>query len=254
MDFDFSDDQEMLRDTVRKWVEKSYDFERRRAIVKAGGFSPEAWDELAELGLLGLHVPEDARRHGHRPGRRDGGDGRARPRHRAGAAWPQWRWSRRSCCAPATRPWPRPWLPGHRPAARRWSCWRRRNARRATASTPARPRPRQEGGRLAAERHEDRRAGRRRGRRLHRAGANPRRVDDGDGSPSSSSRSGAPGVAVAATARRTAPRGRSRARRTPTATTARRRRGLAALEQARSTSASPRSAPRPSARWTSWSR
>jgi alkylation response protein AidB-like acyl-CoA dehydrogenase len=58
MDFDFSDDQEMLRDTVRKWVEKDYDFERRRAIVKAGGFSREAWQGLANLGLTGLAVPE----------------------------------------------------------------------------------------------------------------------------------------------------------------------------------------------------
>ena len=58
MDFDFSDDQDMLRDTVRKWVEKDYMFERRRAIVKAGGFSKEAWGGLADLGLLGLHVPE----------------------------------------------------------------------------------------------------------------------------------------------------------------------------------------------------
>ena len=58
MDFDFSDDQEMLRDTVRKWVEKDYSFERRRAIVKAGGFSKEAWRGLADLGLLGLYVPE----------------------------------------------------------------------------------------------------------------------------------------------------------------------------------------------------
>ena len=39
MDFDFSDDQEMLRDSVRKWVEKAYTFDRRREIVKAGGFS-----------------------------------------------------------------------------------------------------------------------------------------------------------------------------------------------------------------------
>ena len=38
MDFDFSDDQEQLRDAVRKWVDKGYDFERRRGIVKAGGF------------------------------------------------------------------------------------------------------------------------------------------------------------------------------------------------------------------------
>ena len=58
MDFDFSDDQEMLRDTVRKWVEKDYDFERRRAIVKAGGFSREAWKGMADLGLTGLAVPE----------------------------------------------------------------------------------------------------------------------------------------------------------------------------------------------------
>ena len=58
MDFDFSDDQEMLRDTVRKWVEKSYDFERRRGIVKAGGFSRESWRGLADLGVLGLAVPE----------------------------------------------------------------------------------------------------------------------------------------------------------------------------------------------------
>lgn len=58
MDFDFSDDQEMLRDSVRKWVDKGYDFERRRGIVKAGGFSRDAWRELAGLGLTGLYVPE----------------------------------------------------------------------------------------------------------------------------------------------------------------------------------------------------
>ena len=58
MDFDFSDDQEMLRDSVRKWVDKSYDFETRRGIVKSGGFSNQAWQGLADLGLLGLQVPE----------------------------------------------------------------------------------------------------------------------------------------------------------------------------------------------------
>ena len=59
MDFDFTDDQEQLRDAVRKWVDKGYDFERRRSITKAGGFSPEAYGEMAELGLTGLYVPED---------------------------------------------------------------------------------------------------------------------------------------------------------------------------------------------------
>ena len=59
MDFDFNDDQEMLRDTVRKWVDKGYDFERRRKIVKAGGFDRAVWGELADLGLTGLAVPAE---------------------------------------------------------------------------------------------------------------------------------------------------------------------------------------------------
>ena len=58
MDFDFNDDQEMLRDSVRKWVDKGYDFERRKGIVKSGGFSKAAWQEMADLGLTGLHVPD----------------------------------------------------------------------------------------------------------------------------------------------------------------------------------------------------
>ena len=59
MDFDFSDDQEQLRDAVRKWVDKGYSFDRRRAAEKAGGFDRAAFNELAELGLTGLYVPED---------------------------------------------------------------------------------------------------------------------------------------------------------------------------------------------------
>ena len=58
MDFDFTDDQEQLRDAVRKWVDKGYSFERRRAAEKAGGFDRAAWKELAELGLCGMYVPE----------------------------------------------------------------------------------------------------------------------------------------------------------------------------------------------------
>lgn len=58
MDFDFSDDQEALRDAVHRWVERSYTFERRQRIVEAGGFDRAAWNELAELGLTALYVPE----------------------------------------------------------------------------------------------------------------------------------------------------------------------------------------------------
>jgi len=59
MDFDFSDDQEQLRDAVRKWVDKAYTFERRRAAVRAGGLDAATWTEMAELGLTGLLVPQD---------------------------------------------------------------------------------------------------------------------------------------------------------------------------------------------------
>lgn len=58
MDFDFTDDQEQLRDAVHRWVERSYTFERRQRIVEAGGFDRAAWNELAELGLAALFVPE----------------------------------------------------------------------------------------------------------------------------------------------------------------------------------------------------
>jgi len=58
MDFDFTDDQESLRDAVRRWVDKGFTFERRHAIAKAGGRTRDVYGELAELGLTGLAVPE----------------------------------------------------------------------------------------------------------------------------------------------------------------------------------------------------
>ena len=56
MDFDFSDDQDQLRDAVRKWVDKGYSFDRRRETTRDGGFSRAAYTELAELGLCGLYI------------------------------------------------------------------------------------------------------------------------------------------------------------------------------------------------------
>jgi alkylation response protein AidB-like acyl-CoA dehydrogenase len=58
MDFEFSDDQASLRDAVARWVDKGFGFERRHALAKAGGTSREVLNELAELGLMGLAVPE----------------------------------------------------------------------------------------------------------------------------------------------------------------------------------------------------
>lgn len=58
MDFDFSDDQEQLREACARWVAKGYRFERRRGISASGGFSRAAYGEMAELGLCGLYVPQ----------------------------------------------------------------------------------------------------------------------------------------------------------------------------------------------------
>jgi len=58
MDFEFSDDQVSLRDAVARWVDKGFGFERRHALAKAGGTSRDVLNELAELGLMGLAVPE----------------------------------------------------------------------------------------------------------------------------------------------------------------------------------------------------
>ncbi len=58
MDFDFTDDQESLRDAVHRWVDKGFTFERRHALAKAGGATRAVYTELAELGLTGLVVPE----------------------------------------------------------------------------------------------------------------------------------------------------------------------------------------------------
>lgn len=58
MDFDFTDDQVSLRDAVARWVDKGFSFERRHQIAKAGGATRAVYDELAELGLTALAVPD----------------------------------------------------------------------------------------------------------------------------------------------------------------------------------------------------
>ncbi len=59
MDFDFTDEQTQLADATRRWCDKAYTFDRRRAIVKAGGFDAGVWAELADLGLTGLVTDPD---------------------------------------------------------------------------------------------------------------------------------------------------------------------------------------------------
>jgi len=50
----------MLDDTVQRFVARDYTFEKRQAILAAKpGWSRQVWSTLAELGLLGLNVPEE---------------------------------------------------------------------------------------------------------------------------------------------------------------------------------------------------
>ena len=60
MDFKFSEEQQMLQDTARRFIAKDYNFETRQQIkATQEGFSKEVWQGLADLGLLALNVPEE---------------------------------------------------------------------------------------------------------------------------------------------------------------------------------------------------
>jgi alkylation response protein AidB-like acyl-CoA dehydrogenase len=60
MDFTFSEDQRMFRDSLRDFLSNECTPERIRASWETEtGRSPELWSKLAELGILGLTVPEE---------------------------------------------------------------------------------------------------------------------------------------------------------------------------------------------------
>ena len=60
MDFNYSNEQIALQETLRRFVSRDYEFERRRELARSDlGFSAEAWAQYAELGLLSLSFPEE---------------------------------------------------------------------------------------------------------------------------------------------------------------------------------------------------
>jgi len=60
MDFDFTDEQRLLKDSVDRLMVDRYDFEtRRRYRETEHGFSPELWAQYAELGLLAVPFAEE---------------------------------------------------------------------------------------------------------------------------------------------------------------------------------------------------
>ena len=59
MNFEFSDEQQQLADSLGKYLAGHYSFEQRKAILQsASGLSDAAWATFAEMGLTAIAVPE----------------------------------------------------------------------------------------------------------------------------------------------------------------------------------------------------
>lgn len=59
MDFSIREEQQILIDSLRKFVESSYTFPRRREVQRRqSGFDQDIWSALADMGILGLTLPD----------------------------------------------------------------------------------------------------------------------------------------------------------------------------------------------------
>jgi pimeloyl-CoA dehydrogenase small subunit len=59
MDFNFTSEQDMLRDSIARLIREQYDFETRRKTAKSEtGWRPKMWAQFAEMGLLGASFSE----------------------------------------------------------------------------------------------------------------------------------------------------------------------------------------------------
>jgi alkylation response protein AidB-like acyl-CoA dehydrogenase len=55
VNFDYSEEQQLLANSVQQFITKSYTFEARKAIIESpSGYSEQVWATFAEMGLLGL--------------------------------------------------------------------------------------------------------------------------------------------------------------------------------------------------------
>src|ERR1700681_2845993 len=60
MDFDLSEEQRLLKESVDGLLKTSYDYEQRKKYgAEKGGWSKSLWNKLAEQGLLGLPFSEE---------------------------------------------------------------------------------------------------------------------------------------------------------------------------------------------------
>jgi len=59
MNFDYTDEQNMLRDSIAKWAQGQYDFDKRREALAHEDAWKTNWATFAELGLLAAPLPEE---------------------------------------------------------------------------------------------------------------------------------------------------------------------------------------------------
>ncbi|MDA8678601.1 acyl-CoA dehydrogenase family protein [Luminiphilus sp.] len=60
MNFDFTEEQQMVRDSIARFVQDDYDWDTRKAIVASDkGLSPDNWKLFAELGWLSIPFAEE---------------------------------------------------------------------------------------------------------------------------------------------------------------------------------------------------
>jgi alkylation response protein AidB-like acyl-CoA dehydrogenase len=60
MNFDYNEEQQLLADSVRRFIQKDYEFQGRKKIVaSAEGYSDSVWGTFAEMGLTGIPFSPD---------------------------------------------------------------------------------------------------------------------------------------------------------------------------------------------------
>ena len=60
MNFDYTEEQQLLANSIKQFLAKDYTFEARKEIIQsASGYSEQVWATFAEMGLLGLPFPHE---------------------------------------------------------------------------------------------------------------------------------------------------------------------------------------------------
>ena len=60
MDFNFTDEQNMVRDGISRLIREQYEWDTRRGVIESdAGWRPEFWAQLAELGMLAAPFSEE---------------------------------------------------------------------------------------------------------------------------------------------------------------------------------------------------